>query len=483
MSEQQLKTHKKMKHKSCQEVWGRCLQIISDNIPSHSFKTWFIPIKPVKLENKVLTLEVPSHFFYEFIEENFIDLLKKVLSREIGEGAKLDYSIVINRGSNNGKVVVPSDVQVNTQNRPVDNQQIKKNNSVQNPFVIPGVQKVVVDSNLQKKYSFDNFIVGDCNRVVREAGIAISKNPGGTPFNPLFIYSKSGLGKTHVSQAIGLETKRLFPEKTVLYLSASLFKTQYMQAVVKNTLNDFLHFYQMIDVLIIDDIQELTTPKTQQIFFQIFNHLHQSSKQLILTSDRAPSELGGMDERLLSRFKWGLSVELLMPDFETRKAIFEHKAKQEGIVIDEKVVDYICTYVNSNIRVLEGVLVSIIAHATIGNKKVDLSLAEGIVNQMIKKTKREITIPLIKKTTSGFYNISEEDMAAKTRRREVVEARQVAMYLSREITQSSLASIGAQIGNKNHATVLHACKTIVNLMQTNKKFSLKIEQIKRLLED
>lgn len=473
----------KMEHKSCQEIWSRCLQIIADNIPTHSFKTWFIPIKPIKLENKILTIEVPSHFFYEFIEENFIDLLKKVLLKEIGEGAKLDYSIVINRGSSNGKVTLSSDIQANTKNVPIDDKQGRSDN-VQNPFVIPGIKKIVVDSNLQKKHNFDNFVVGDCNRVVKEAGYAIAKNPGGTPFNPLFIYSDPGLGKTHVSQAIGLETKKRFPEKTVLYLSASLFKTQYMQAAVKNTLNDFLHFYQMIDVLIIDDIQELTTPKTQKIFFQIFNHLHQSSKQLIITSDRAPGELNGMDERLLSRFKWGLSAELLSPDFKTRKKIFEHKAKQEGIVVPDDVAIYICNHVESNIRVLEGILVSIIAHATIGNRVIDLDLAKDIVGKVVKKkVTKEITIPQIKKKVSSFFEITEEAMSAKTRKREIVEARQVAMYFSREKTQSSLASIGIQIGNKDHATVLHACRTIENLIQTNKKFSLKIEKLKRVLED
>ncbi|PVX50964.1 chromosomal replication initiator protein [Balneicella halophila] len=470
-----------MKHR-CNDIWDRCLQIIADNVPAGSFKTWFVPIRPVKIENNIITVEVPSHFFYEYIEENYIDLLKKVLRREIGEHAKLEYVIVVNKSSKNGKVNLPSSVKPNTQNRPVAKPNSIKD-KVHNPFVIPGIKKITVDSNLQKKHSFDNFIVGDCNRVASEAGHAIAQKPGETPFNPLFIYSKSGLGKTHVSQAIGIEAKKCYPEKTILYLSANKFKTQYTESIRKNTLNDFIHFYQMIDLLIIDDIHELTTEKTQNVFFHIFNHLHQSNKQLILTSDRPPIELEGIEERLLSRFKWGLSVELKTPDFQTRKAIFTAKAKQEGIEIAEEIIDYVCKHVKTSIRELEGILVSMVAHATINNQDVNLTLAESIVKQVVKNPQREVNVPYIKKKVSSFFNLTEENLVAKTRRREIVQARQIAMYFAREITKSSLTSIGAQIGNKNHATVLHACQTVENLMETDKKFRYLIEELRTILEE
>ncbi len=463
-----------------QDIWKSCLQIIADNIPVGSFNTWFVPIRPVKLENNVITIEVPSHFFYEYIEENYIDLLKKALRRVMGEGAKLEYVIVVNRSSEAGKVNLPSSVQPNTQNRPVAQTNSPK---VHNPFVIPGIKKVEVASNLLKKNSFENFIVGDCNRVVSEAGHAIAQKPGKTPFNPLFIYSKSGLGKTHVSQAIGIEAKKRFPEKTVLYLSANKFKTQYTEAVRKNTLNDFLHFYQMIDVLIVDDIHELTTEKTQRVFFHIFNHLHQSNKQLILTCDRPPIELEGIEERLLSRFKWGLSAELGVPDFEMRKRIFTAKAKLEGISIGEDVINFVCKNVKSNVRELEGILVSMIAHATIGNREVNLSLAENIIRQVVRNTKREVNVPYIKKKVSAYFDLTEDDLVAKTRRREIVQARQVAMYFSREITKTSLASIGAQIGNKDHATVLHSCRAVENLMDTDKKFRSMVGELRAILEE
>lgn len=470
-----------MKQK-CNQIWDNCLQIIADNVPAASFKTWFLPIRPVKMENNIITIEVPSHFFYEYIEENYIDLLKKVLRKEMGEGAKLEYVIVVNKSSKDGKVNLPSSVQPNTQNRPVA-KPISVKDKVHNPFVIPGIKKITVDSNLLKKHSFENFIVGDCNRVASEAGHAIAQKPGETPFNPLFIYSKSGLGKTHVSQAIGIEAKKLYPEKTILYLSGNKFKTQYTEAVRKNTLNDFLHFYQMIDLLIIDDIHELTTEKTQRVFFHIFNHLHQSNKQLILTSDRPPIELEGIEERLLSRFKWGLSAELKTPDFETRKQIFAAKAKLEGIDIDKDVLNFVCKHVKSNIRELEGILVSMIAHATINNREVNLALAESLVRQVVKNPQREIGVPYIKKKVSSYFDLTEDKLIAKTRRREIVQARQIAMYFSREITKSSLASIGAQIGNKDHATVLHSCRTVENLMETDKKFRYLIEELRAILEE
>lgn len=465
----------------CTHIWDNCLKIISDNIPVESYNTWFVPIRPIKLENGILTIEVPSHFFYEFIEEKFIDLLKSVLRRVIGDNAKLEYSIVLDKNSTQGKVNLPSTAQTNTNN--ISTRKVPNTDKILNPFVIPGIKKMTVASNLNNNLSFDNFIVGACNRVASEAGNAIAKNPGNTPFNPLFIYSKSGLGKTHIAQAIGIETKKLFPEKTVLYLSANMFITQYTQATINNTLNDFMHFYQMVDLLIIDDIHELAgKTKTQNIFFHIFNHLHQSHKQLILTSDRAPIELEGVEDRLLTRFKWGLSTELSIPDFETRKKILTYKAKLEGIVLQEEIIDYICKYVKTSVRELEGSLVSLIAHSTINNKELDLQLAESIVKQIVRNPQKEVTISYIKKKVGAYFNLTEENLVSRTRRREIVQARQIAMYFAREITKTSLASIGAQIGHKDHATVLHACRTVENLMDTDKKYRIIIEELRQIIE-
>ena len=290
-----------------QEVWNNCLKIIKDNVPSISFRTWFEPIIPLKIEENILTIQVPSPFFYEYLEEQYIDILRKTLRKELGENAKLEYSVVMENSiySNNKPFTVkfPTNYKTELKNKPVTVPFNSDEKSIKNPFVIPGIKKLHVDPRLNPDNSFNNFVEGECNRLARSAGNAVANNPGGTAFNPLFIYGDSGLGKTHLSQAIGIQVKELFPEKTVLYVNANKFQTQFVESVRNNNKNDFLHFYQMIDVLIIDDVHEFAgKDKTQDIFFHIFNHLHQSGKQLILTSDKAPVEIQGMEQRLLSRF-------------------------------------------------------------------------------------------------------------------------------------------------------------------------------------
>ncbi|RPI44263.1 MAG: chromosomal replication initiator protein DnaA, partial [Bacteroidetes bacterium] len=298
-----------------ERVWNNCLNIIKDNVPSISYRTWFEPIVPLKLDNDVLTIQVPSPFFYEYLEEQYIDILRKVIKKELGPDAKLEYNVVMqnNSYSNNKPYTVkfPARNSREIRNIPVSVPLDHTENSIRNPFVIPGLKKLDIDPRLNPENSFENFVEGECNRLARSAGFAVAKNPGGTAFNPLLIYGESGLGKTHLAQAIGIEVKELFPEKTVLYVNANKFQTQFVDAIRNNNKNDFLHFYQMIDVLIIDDVHEFAgKEKTQDTFFHIFNHLHQSGKQLILTSDKAPVELQGMESRLLSRFKWGLSADL-----------------------------------------------------------------------------------------------------------------------------------------------------------------------------
>jgi chromosomal replication initiator protein len=355
--------------------------------------------------------------------------------------------------------------------------------TIKNPFVIPGIKKLHVDPQLNPDYSFANFVEGDCNRLARSAGYAVAQNPGGTAFNPLLIYGGSGLGKTHLAQAIGIEVKEKSPDKIVLYVNANKFQTQFVEAIRNNNRNDFLHFYQMIDVLILDDVQEFAgKEKTQDTFFHIFNHLHQSGKQLILTSDKPPVELKGMEQRLLSRFKWGLSADLQVPDFETRVAILQKKVYADGIHMPVEVLEYIASQVTNNVRELEGALVSLLAQSTLNKKEITLDLVREMIDKLVKNTTRELSIDYIQKIVSDYFNIPVDLMHSKTRKREIVQARQISMYFSKNLTKSSLALIGSQIGGKDHATVLHACKTVNNLLDTDKRFRLYIEEIEKKLK-
>ena len=470
-----------------ERVWNNCLDVIKDNVPSISFRTWFEPIVPLKLDNDILTIQVPSPFFYEYLEEQYIDILRKVIKKELGPEAKLEYNVVMQNNSyNNSKpytVKFPAKNNKEIKNTPVSVPLDAGENSIKNPFVIPGLKKLDIDPRLNPENSFDNFIEGECNRLARSAGFAVSKNPGGTAFNPLLIYGDSGLGKTHLAQAIGIEVKELFPEKTVLYVNANKFQTQFVDAIRNNNKNDFLHFYQMIDVLIIDDVHEFAgKEKTQDTFFHIFNHLHQSGKQLILTSDKPPVELQGMESRLLSRFKWGLSADLQAPDFETRMAILKKKTYNDGIELPEEVLEYISTHISDNIRELEGALISLLAQSTLNKKEITLDLTKEMIDKLIKSTKREISIDYIQKVVCNYYNIGLEQLQSKTRKREIVQARQVAMFFSKTLTKSSLATIGSQIGGKDHATVLHACKTVNNLIETDKRFRLQVDEIEKKLK-
>jgi len=380
-----------------ERVWNNCLNVIKDNVPSISFRTWFEPIVPLRLDQDVLTIQVPSPFFYEYLEEQYIDILRKVLVKELGDDAKLEYNVVMQNNSyNNNKpytVKFPAKNTKEIRNQPVKVPLDGSDHAIKNPFVIPGIKKLDIDPRLNPGNSFDNFVEGECNRLARSAGYAVANNPGGTAFNPLLIYGDSGLGKTHLAQAIGIEVKNLFPDKTVLYVNANKFQTQFVDAIRNNNKNDFLHFYQMIDVLIIDDVHEFAgKEKTQDTFFHIFNHLHQSGKQLILTSDKPPVELQGLEQRLISRFKWGLSADLQSPDFETRMAILTKKTYNDGIEMPEEVLEYIASHITDNIRELEGALISLLAQSTLNRKEITLDLAREMIDNLIKNTKKEVSI-------------------------------------------------------------------------------------------
>lgn len=470
-----------------QQVWHSCLQIIKDNVSPVSFKTWFEPIIPVKLEKSILTIQVPSPFFYEYLEEQYIDILRKTLRKELGSDAKLEYSVVMENNSfANSKpytVKFPTQNKTDLKNKPVSIPSNSQDYQIKNPFVIPGIKKLYVDPQLNPDNTFANFVEGECNRLARSAGLAVSHAPGKTAFNPLLLYGNSGLGKTHLAQAIGIEAKEKFPEKTVLYVNAAKFQTQFVEAIRNNNKNDFLHFYQMIDILIIDDVHEFAgKEKTQDTFFHIFNHLHQSGKQLIFTSDKPPVELQGLEQRLLSRFKWGLSADLQAPDFETRIAILKKKIYNDGIIVPEEVIEYIASNITNNIRELEGALISLLAQSTLNRKEITLELTSEMIDKLVKSTRKEISIDYIQKIVCEYFGLPSDVLQTKTRKREIVQARQIAMFFSKSMTKSSLSTIGSIIGGKDHATVLHACKTVNNLMDTDKRFKSQIDDIEKRLK-
>ncbi|MBT3621440.1 MAG: chromosomal replication initiator protein DnaA [Flavobacteriales bacterium] len=473
-----------MPEKSYQDVWNNCLTIIRDNVTAQNFKTWFKPIKAIALEDKTLTIQVPSQFFHEWLEDNYITLIKKTIKREIGKDAKLEYNIILENSSDKKPYIskIPSSGQEDVKNNPISMPISMNSASIRNPFIIPGLQKININPQLNESYTFDAYIEGECNRLARSAGFAVSQNPGGTSFNPLFIYGSGGLGKTHLANAIGIEVKNNHPEKTVLYVSADKFQTQFVDAIMDNKKNDFVHFYQSIDVLIIDDVQFLCgKEKTQDVFFHIFNHLHQNKKQVILTSDKAPVDIVGMEQRLLSRFKWGLSADLQSPDLETRLAILKKKIKKDGIDIPYEVVEYIAYSITTNVRELEGALISLLAQSSLNRKEITIDLAKNMLDKFVKNTVHEVSIDYIQKVVCDYFDIPIETMKSKTRKREIVQCRQLAMYFSKQMTKNSLAMIGKHCGNKDHATVLHACKTVNNLADTDKRFKGYISDIEKKL--
>ncbi|MBX3163870.1 MAG: chromosomal replication initiator protein DnaA [Bacteroidetes bacterium] len=472
-----------MKEKTAEQVWSGCLEIIKDNVSPQNFKTWFDPIKPVKINNNTLTIQVPSQFFYEWIEEHYITLLKKVIKKEIGSEGKLEYNIVME--NNSGKTETPITFKLPTLNSSTKNPSVNMPADVamaviKNPFVIPGLKKVQVESQLNPNYSFENLVEGECNRLARSAGYAAAQKPGTNSYNPLLIFGGVGLGKTHIAQAVGIEVKRVHPNKTVLYVQSEKFITQFIEATKNNNLNDFVHFYQMIDVLIIDDVQYLAgKEKTQDAFFHIFNHLHQLGKQIILTADRAPVDIQGIEQRLLSRFKWGLSAEVTAPDLATRMAILDKKVYNEGIQLPKEVNEYLAYSITSNVRELEGALISLLAQSSLNKKIITLDLAKNMIDKFVKSTAREVSIDYIQKVVCDYFDLAIDTMKSKTRKREVVQARQIAMYFAKSMTKSSLATIGMHCGGKDHATVLHACRTVNNLMDTDKRFKAYIEELEK----
>ena len=470
---------------SAEKIWNNCLIFIKDNIQQQAYKTWFEPIIPIKTTENSLSIQVPSKFFYEWLEEHYVKILKVALTRELGEGARLIYVIKMENTFGNKAPFtesIPSSNQSLVFAQQVDAPLQTFSSELKNPFVIPGIRNLQIESQLNPNYNFENFLEGDSNRLARSAGMAVSKKPGGTSFNPLMIFGGVGLGKTHLAHAIGVEIKNKYPDKTVLYISAEKFTQQYIESVKKNTRNDFIHFYQVIDILIIDDVQFLSGKSgTQDVFFHIFNHLHQNGKQVIITSDKAPVDMQDIEQRLLSRFKWGLSAELQIPDLETRISILKNKLFRDGVTIKDNIVEYVAKNIKTNVRELEGAIISLIAQSSFNRVDIDLELAKEIVNKFVKNTKREVSIDYIQKVVSEYFQMDVATLQSKTRKRHIVQARQLAMYFAKKFTKASLASIGSQIGKRDHATVLHACKTVDNLSFTDKQFRKYVEDLNQKL--
>lgn len=458
-------------------VWNECLRVIEQHVNEQSFSTWFRPINPVKLEGSSLTIQVPSQFFYEWLEDNYVQVLKLAIKSTLGQNGRLEYAVVVDKGNSSNQPYVVSYPQGNNAGKkPAPNQA-----EVRTPFEMQSLDAdMLTQSNLNPTYTFSTYIEGDCNRLARSAGFAVATKPGITSFNPLMVYGGVGLGKTHLVQAIGNEIKNGPEDKFVLYVSSEKFVNQFMDSIKDGNVKSFTNFYMQVDVLIIDDIQFLAgKDRTQEMFFHIFNHLHQNKKQIIMTSDCPPRDLKGLEERLLSRFKWGLTADLQMPDFETRVAIIRRKMESEGIFIPDDVVEYLAYSVDTNVRELEGILISLIAHASLNRVEISLELAKTVIKNFIKDIETEVGIDFIQKSVSEYYGIHADELKAKTRKKEIVIARQMAMYFSKEFTQHSLKSIGYHFGGRDHSTVIHAVQTVNDMIETDASFRNAVNELKK----
>ena len=459
-------------------LWTQCLEIFRNNVNEQQYQTWFtsIKFKSYDAEAKELVISTPTQFFYEYLEEHFRNIIHFTINRVFGGNISLVYEVEVVK---NGPVKMKSDDMPS-----IDKTEPSKRQPNQSPTLTQAVGPAQdLDSQLNPKQTFSNFIEGTSNKLPRSIGQAIAERPNQQTFNPLFIYGPSGVGKTHLVNAIGTKLKELHPEKRVLYLSAHLFQVQYTDSIRHNTFNDFMHFYQSIDVLIIDDIQEMIGLEgTQYAFFHIFNHLRQNGRQIILTSDRPPVSMQGMEDRLLTRFKSGLLAELEKPEVQLRKDILRSKIEHDGLQIPEDVIDFISQNVSSSVRELEGVIHSLLAYSVVYNKDVDLDFAQSIIQHTPKTIVKEVSLDKIVEEVSNIYNISQEDIYGKSRKAEIVQARQLSIYLAQLHTQLSVSKIGLLIGNKNQATVLHSIKAIKNRLKTDKALKEQIDELTDILK-
>jgi len=464
------------------QIWNNCLENIRSKIGEQGFATWFKPIRPLRIDGKVLTIQVPSQFFYEYLEEHYVHLLRTVLNEELGDDYKLEYSVVVDKGNEFNKPYIVN-FPNGSNNYKSHTSKAEDNTRYTNPFDLQSIDKANANSFVNPSYSFDNFIEGDCNRLARSAGLAVAQRPGATSFNPLMVYGGVGLGKTHLVQAIGNEIKKNLFGKFVLYVSSEKFTNQFFDAIKSNKIQEFSNFYLQVDALILDDVQFFENKeKTQEIFFHIFNHLHQSGKQIIMTSDRPPKDLVGLMERLVSRFKWGLTADLQQPDYETRVAIIQRKMQSDGISIPENVIEYLAYSVDTNVRDLEGVLISLIANSSLIKREIDLELAKETLKNIVHEIDSEVGIDYIQKTVSEYFKIPVDQLKDKTRKKEIVMARQIAMFFSKEYTNLSLKSIGEHFGGRDHSTVIHAVQAVNDFCDTDATFKKAVDELKKKLK-
>jgi chromosomal replication initiator protein len=455
------------------ETWNLCLQIFKDNVSDSAYNTWFLPIVPLKYEENKLVIQVPSQFCCDWLEEHYIDLLCGAIRKCFGNNTQLMYNVVVDGGEK----------QDGTFNEPSSNKSILPQQKPENEGNKTPSELKALDPHLISDYTFDTFVEGESNKFPRSISLEVAKKPADTPFNPLFIYGPSGVGKTHLVNAIGLKIKELHPELRVLYISAHLFQVQFVDATLNNKQNDFIHFYQTIDVLIIDDIQEIAgVTKTQNTLFHIFNHLYRNKKQLIFTSDRSPVLLTGLQERLITRLKCGIPTELERPTEELRKNILRNKLYRNGLQFPDNVIDFVAENVTDSIRELEGVINSIMAHSTVYNREIDLDMAKEIIRKIVKYEKKSINIDDILHVVCKQYGLEFSAIHTKSRKSEIVLARQVAMYLAKKYTDYSTSKIGQLIGNKNHATVIYAFRMVKEQAEVSKAFRAEIKSLEETLE-
>jgi chromosomal replication initiator protein len=447
-----------------QQQWAQCQTILADNLTSSAYQTWFAPIVPLRFAEGTLVLQVKSQFVAEYIEENYIPLLSAAIIRVFGQGTRLEYRVLVDSTSGAGTTLPSAGAPVNA--RPIAQPAVSNND-------LP---------TLNELYTFDSFVAGAPNKLARTAGLAISKQPGYTAFNPLFIYGGSGVGKTHLACAIGHQVQALHPQARVLYVSANTFKLQYQDARKDNRIPDFLNFYQSVDVLIVDDIQYFAGLKgTQDTFFHIFNYLQQSRKQLILTSDRPPIELKDIEERLLTRFKWGLAAEIQRPDYQLRKDILLSKMRRDGITLSDEIVDFIALNVRDSVRDLEGILASLLAHSTLTDQEIDLALTEKVVSHIVAVQPHRTTVDDVLEEVSKHYNVSQKAILSSNRSKEISQARHVTAYLCKKLTQSSLTEIGFRLGRRTHATMLHSIAYVNGMLEEDPVLRQHIAQLQSAL--
>lgn len=457
---------------SSNALWDNSLRLIRENVEEQKYNTWFKPIvfESYNVDTKTLLLQVPSAFFYEYLEENYADLLSKVLVRCFGHGIRLTYRVVTDKAHH-----LTQDIQGEPETK-VDTRR-PTNRGNQSPTVMDAVPQDL-DPQLDPHKTFNNYLEGNSNKLPRSIGLSIAEHPNTTQFNPMFIYGPSGCGKTHLVNAIGMRTKQLYPQKRVLYISARLFQVQYTNSVRNNTTNDFINFYQTIDVLIVDDIQEwMSAIKTQDTFFHIFNHLFRNGKRIILASDRPPVDLKGMNERLLTRFACGLIAELEKPNVELCVDILHNKIRRDGLTIPEDVTRFIAQTANGSVRDLQGVINSLLAYSVVYNCDIDMRLAERVIKRAVKIDNEPLTVDDILEKVCDHFNVTTAAVNSRSRKRDIVVARQVSMYLSQKYTKMPASRIGKLIGNRDHSTVIHSCTQVEKRLKTDKLFSSELDTI------